>query len=119
MKAQKTAEFGELYKRHTALQDYVKRLETALAKEVPALSETIGVLSENYFAEKPEVRDIPLEELDLSFRSYNCLARAGIKTARDIESKTADEMMRIRNLGRHSMQEISGRLKELDFEPKF
>lgn len=56
---------------------------------------------------------LTIEELDLSVRAYNCLKRAGITTVGDIISKTEDEMMKVRNLGRKSLEEVVHKLHEL------
>lgn len=59
--------------------------------------------------------EMTIEELDLSVRSFNCLKRAGINTVEDLVSKTADEMMKVRNLGRKSMEEVIEKLHSLGF----
>ena len=56
------------------------------------------------------VLDMTIEELDLSVRSFNCLKRAGINTVGDLVSKTEDEMMKVRNLGRKSLEEVLNKL---------
>lgn len=56
-----------------------------------------------------------IEELDLSVRSYNCLKRAGINTVGDLIEKTFDDMMKVRNLGRKSLEEVEKKLRELGF----
>ena len=56
---------------------------------------------------------MPIEELDLSVRSYNCLKRAGINTVEDLTNRTEEEMMKVRNLGRKSLDEVLGKLEEL------
>ncbi len=61
--------------------------------------------------EKPLVMSI--DELELSVRSYNCLKRAGINTVEELCNKTPDDMMKVRNLGRKSLEEVLGKLKEL------
>lgn len=63
---------------------------------------------------EPGKRDLstPIEELDLSVRSYNCLKRANIDTIRDLVRRTEDEMIRVRNLGRKSLDEIINKLAE-------
>ena len=69
--------------------------------------------------QKPEigsteaVREINIDELELSVRSYNCLKRAGINTVGELVNKTADDMMKVRNLGRKSLDEVLAKLKEL------
>ena len=59
-----------------------------------------------------------IEELDLSVRSYNCLKRAGINTVLDLTEKTEPEMMKVRNLGRKSLEEVKVKLAELGLGPK-
>ncbi|MDD2575185.1 MAG: DNA-directed RNA polymerase subunit alpha [Acholeplasmataceae bacterium] len=63
----------------------------------------------------------PIEELDLSVRSFNCLKRAGINTLAELTKKTEEEMMRVRNLGRKSLKEVKDKLEELglSFSPSF
>ena len=56
-----------------------------------------------------------IEELDLSVRSFNCLKRAGINTVEDLISKSEDDMMKVRNLGRKSLEEVIGKLVALGF----
>ena len=62
---------------------------------------------------KEKVLDMTIEELDLSVRSYNCLKRAGINTVEDLTLCKEEEMMKVRNLGRKSLDEVVGKLKEL------
>ncbi|MBQ3023339.1 MAG: DNA-directed RNA polymerase subunit alpha [Clostridia bacterium] len=62
---------------------------------------------------KEKVLDMTIEELDLSVRSYNCLKRAGINTVEDLTLRKEEEMMKVRNLGRKSLDEVIGKLKEL------
>jgi len=57
--------------------------------------------------------DITIEELDLSVRSYNCLKRAGINTVQDLIKKSEEDMMKVRNLGRKSLEEVQAKLSEL------
>ena len=54
-----------------------------------------------------------IEELDLSVRSYNCLKRAGINTVEDLTLRKEEEMMKVRNLGRKSLDEVTNKLKSL------
>ena len=77
------------------------------------LSETVG--SKPTVVEKQEtggskILDLTIEELDLSVRSFNCLKRANINTVADLISKTEDEMMKVRNLGRKSLEEVINKL---------
>ena len=60
--------------------------------------------------EPDTVLKMTIEELDLSVRSFNCLKRANINTVEDLISKTEDEMMKVRNLGRKSLEEVMNKL---------
>ena len=64
---------------------------------------------------KEKVLEMTIEELDLSVRSFNCLKRAGINTVEDLINKTEDDMMKVRNLGRKSLEEVIGKLNALGF----
>lgn len=64
---------------------------------------------------KEKVLEMTIEELDLSVRSYNCLKRAGINTVEDLIGKTEDDMMKVRNLGRKSLDEVVAKLDTLGF----
>ena len=57
-----------------------------------------------------------IDELELSVRSYNCLKRAGINTVEELCSKTPEDMMKVRNLGRKSLEEVLGKLSELGLQ---
>lgn len=65
---------------------------------------------------KAAVLEMTIEELDLSVRSFNCLKRAGINTVRDLSSKTEEEMMKVRNLGKKSLEEVKNKLISLGFD---
>ena len=65
---------------------------------------------------KEKVLEMSIDELELSVRSYNCLKRAGINTVEELCSKTAEDMMKVRNLGRKSLEEVLAKLKELGLE---
>lgn len=68
--------------------------------------------------QKGKVLEMTIEEMDLSVRSYNCLKRAGINTVEDLTNKTEDEMMKVRNLGRKSLDEVLGKLHEVGLSLK-
>ena len=81
------------------------------------LSEAMG--SRSTVVDKPEkernkVLELTIEELDLSVRSFNCLKRANINTVEDLISKTEEEMMKVRNLGRKSLEEVMNKLAMMD-----
>ena len=65
--------------------------------------------------QRDKVLELTIEELDLSVRSFNCLKRANINTVEDLISKTEDEMMKVRNLGRKSLEEVMAKLDSLGF----
>jgi DNA-directed RNA polymerase subunit alpha len=60
-----------------------------------------------------KVLEMTIEDLDLSVRSFNCLKRANINTVADLAEKTEDDMMKVRNLGRKSLEEVKKKLEEL------
>ena len=64
---------------------------------------------------KEKALEMTIEELDLSVRSFNCLKRAGINTVQDLINKSEDEMMKVRNLGRKSLEEVLAKLDSLGF----
>ena len=77
------------------------------------LSENVGskpTVVEKAEAQRDKVLELTIEELDLSVRSFNCLKRANINTVEDLISKTEDEMMKVRNLGRKSLEEVINKL---------
>ncbi len=71
------------------------------------------IMVEKEEGKKEKVLELSIEELDLSVRSYNCLKRAGINTVEDLANKTEDDMMKVRNLGRKSLEEVLGKMAEL------
>ena len=66
--------------------------------------------------ENDKILEMNIDELELSVRSYNCLKRAGINTVEELTSKTAEEIMKVRNLGKKSLEEVLGKLKDLGLE---
>ncbi|MEE1313249.1 MAG: DNA-directed RNA polymerase subunit alpha [Lachnospiraceae bacterium] len=71
------------------------------------------VMVEKEDDEKEKVLEMNIDELELSVRSYNCLKRAGINTVEELTNKTPEDMMKVRNLGRKSLEEVLAKLKEL------
>ena len=85
------------------------------------LSETAQVaevMIEKEDDEKEKVLEMNIDELELSVRSYNCLKRAGINTVEELCSKTSEDMMKVRNLGRKSLEEVLAKLKDLGLQLK-
>ena len=103
--------------------------DEAVSLAAKALSEHLGLfidLSENAKNteimvekeddEKEKVLEMSIDELELSVRSYNCLKRAGINTVEELANKTSEDMMKVRNLGRKSLEEVLAKLKELGLQ---
>ena len=103
--------------------------DEAVSLAAKVLSEHLSLfidLSENakeavVMAEKPsdtkgKVLEMNIDELELSVRSYNCLKRAGINTVEELCNKTPEDMMKVRNLGRKSLEEVLGKLQELGLQ---
>ncbi|AMB96234.1 DNA-directed RNA polymerase subunit alpha [Aerococcus urinae] len=76
------------------------------------------IMVEKEETQKEKMLEMTIEELDLSVRSYNCLKRAGINTVEELTQKTEAEMMKVRNLGRKSLDEVKGKLDALDLSLK-
>ncbi len=74
----------------------------------------VELLSDAREDERDRILDMPVEELELSVRSFNCLKRAGINYVGELVSKTEAEMMKVRNLGKKSLEEVKAKLAELD-----
>jgi DNA-directed RNA polymerase subunit alpha len=81
-----------------------------------SLTEKVGdveIVVEKEEEERDKILDMTIEELDLSVRSYNCLKRAGINTVSELIQKTEEDMMKVRNLGKKSLEEVDKKLAEL------
>lgn len=76
----------------------------------------VDVMMEKEENEKEKVLEMNIDELELSVRSYNCLKRAGINTVSELTNKTSEDMMKVRNLGRKSLEEVLAKLKELNLQ---
>ncbi|RKD34141.1 DNA-directed RNA polymerase subunit alpha [Thermohalobacter berrensis] len=73
----------------------------------------VEIMVEKEEDKKEKVLEMTIEELDLSVRSYNCLNRAGINTVEELTQKTEEDMMKVRNLGKKSLEEVKSKLSEL------
>ena len=83
------------------------------------MSEEIGSKSlvvEKAEAQHDKVLEMTIEELDFSVRSFNCLKRAGINTVEDLINTSEEDMMKVRNLGRKSLEEVIGKLEAMGLE---
>ena len=81
--------------------------------DLSEIANTAEVMIEKTDDEKEKVLEMSIDELELSVRSYNCLKRAGINTVEELTNKTSEDMMKVRNLGRKSLEEVLAKLKEL------
>ena len=81
-------------------------------------AETGSFMAEKGTSDKEKVLDMTIEELDLSVRSFNCLKRAGINTVEDLIEKSEEDMMKVRNLGRKSLEEVIAKLDSFGFTLK-
>ena len=81
-------------------------------------SEVESIMAEKTDSEKEKVLDLTIDELDLSVRSFNCLKRAGINTVEDLIGKSEEDMMKVRNLGRKSLEEVIAKLDSFGFTLK-
>lgn len=79
-------------------------------------AKTAEVMVEKEDDEREKVLEMSIDELELSVRSFNCLKRAGINTVEELCNKTSEDMMKVRNLGRKSLEEVLAKLKELGLQ---
>lgn len=80
------------------------------------LTETVNdveIMVEKEEEQKDKIMEMTIEELDLSVRSYNCLKRAGINTVEELIQRNEEDMMKVRNLGKKSLEEVVNKLNEL------
>ena len=81
-------------------------------------AKTVDVMVEKEEDPIDRVLEMNIDELELSVRSYNCLKRAGINTVEELINRSSDDMMKVRNLGRKSLEEVLNKLKELGLSLK-
>ena len=79
-------------------------------------AKTAEVMIEKEDNAKEKVLEMNIDELELSVRSYNCLKRAGINTVEELTNRTPEDMMKVRNLGRKSLEDVLAKLKELGLQ---
>ena len=84
--------------------------------DLSEVAQSAEVMIEKEDDEKEKVLEMSIDELELSVRSYNCLKRAGINTLEELTNRTSEDMMKVRNLGRKSLEEVLAKLKELGLE---
>ena len=73
----------------------------------------VEIMVEKEEEQKDKLLEMTIEELDLSVRSYNCLKRAGINTVEELIQRNEEDMMKVRNLGKKSLEEVVNKLDEL------
>lgn len=81
-------------------------------------ADDMEIMVEKEEDKKEKVLEMTIEELDLSVRSYNCLKRAGINTVQELTERTMDDMMKVRNLGKKSLEEVQKKLDDLGLKLK-
>ena len=86
--------------------------------DLSEIAKTMSIMSQKELSMKDKLLETPIEELEFSVRSYNCLKRAGINVVADIVSKTEQDMIKVRNLGKKSLDEVIGKVKDLGLEFK-
>lgn len=79
-------------------------------------ADEVEIMVEKEEEQKDKVLEMPIEELDLSVRSYNCLKRAGINTVEELVQRNQEDMMKVRNLGKKSLEEVINKLAELNLK---
>jgi DNA-directed RNA polymerase subunit alpha len=81
-------------------------------------ADKVEIMVEKEEDRKDKVLEMTIEELDLSVRSYNCLKRAGINTVQELVQKSEEDMMKVRNLGKKSLEEVQQKLEALNLSLK-
>jgi len=81
--------------------------------ELSELAMNESFMSEQQYTQNAQILELPIEDLDLSVRSYNCLKRAGINSVDELTQKSEEDMMKVRNLGKKSLKEVKQRLEDL------
>ena len=95
------------------------KLLTELLKLFVDLSETAKntqIMVEKEENKKEKILEMPIEELELSVRSFNCLKRSGISTVEDLTNKSENDMMKVKNLGKKSLDEVIAKLRDLGLD---
>lgn len=86
--------------------------------DLSEIAKNMSIMSQKELSERDRMLEAPIEDLEFSVRSYNCLKRAGIHTVGDIVSKTEHDMMKVRNLGKKSLEEVLTKVKSLGLQFK-
>lgn len=86
--------------------------------DLSEIAKTMSIMSQKELSMKDKLLETAIEDLDFSVRSYNCLKRAGIHTVADIVNKSEQDMIKVRNLGKKSLEEVINKVAELGLEFK-
>lgn len=86
--------------------------------DLSEIAKTMSIMSQKELSMKDKLLETAIEDLDFSVRSFNCLKRAGIHTVADIVSKTEQDMIKVRNLGKKSLEEVMKKVADLGLEFK-
>lgn len=86
--------------------------------DLSEIAKTMSIMSQKELSMKDKLLETAIEDLDFSVRSYNCLKRAGIHTVADIVNKSEQDMIKVRNLGKKSLEEVINKVKDLGLEFK-
>ncbi|MEW5865810.1 MAG: DNA-directed RNA polymerase subunit alpha [Bacillota bacterium] len=100
-------------KEATSLAAKILASHLSLFSGLTDTADAVEIMVEKTEDGKNGIMDMPIEELDLSVRSYNCLKRAGINTVQELTRKTEEDMMKVRNLGKKSLEEVKAKLANL------
>ena len=107
----------DVYTNGTLLPDEAVSLAAKVLSEhlklfidLSEVAQAAEVMIEKEDDEKEKVLEMSIDELELSVRSYNCLKRAGINTVEELTNRTSEDMMKVRNLGRKSLEEVLAKL---------
>lgn len=86
--------------------------------DLSEIAKTMSIMSQKELSMKDKLLETAIEDLDFSVRSYNCLKRAGIHTVADIVNKSEQDMIKVRNLGKKSLEEVIKKVADLGLEFK-
>lgn len=104
------------YQKISSIYDILEAYGNYSRKQKGILKAVLTYVTKPEEAQKEKVLEMSIDELELSVRSYNCLKRAGINTVEELTNKTSEDMMKVRNLGRKSLEEVLAKLKELGLQ---
>lgn len=86
--------------------------------DLSEIAKNMSIMSQKELSMKDKILETSIEDLEFSVRSYNCLKRAGIHTVADIVNKSEQDMIKVRNLGKKSLDEVMNKIAELGLEFK-